>query len=566
MQKQSTSASPYTLTFDKDVPIPMSDGNVLRANVFRPTEPGNYPVVMAMGIYGKDAHFEDAFGPQWKILLQTYPELCSNGSTGKYLRWENVDPERWIPDGYVVVTVDSRGSGKSPGYLDPFSALETRDFYEAIEWAGTQPWSNGKVGLLGVSYFAMKQWQVAALQPPHLAAIIPWEGASNFYRDGGNHGGIFSNSFTFAWWPRQVLVNQHGSGNSPYRDRETGERTTGPAISEEMLRYNRANHPQDRLGRPLDDAWQQEHSPQLGRIQVPLLSAANWGGPGMHLRGNLEGYSEAGADQKWLFAHIGTHYESFYLPHYVALQKRFFDRFLKSEKNGWDDEPPVQLAIRKADGSATIRKEHEWPLARTQWTKFNLDASSRTLTPETQTKSSQASYKAGEGEISFSSAPFDRDVEFTGPIALRLCVSTTTTDMDIFAVVRMFDQNGQEAVFTGAHEKVPVALGWLRASHRKLDAMKSKPWRPYHSHDEIQKLVPGEVCELDVEIWPTSMVYPKGYRLVLTIKGHDFVVTPPGRMLHNHIEDRNPAEFGGKNTLHTGGVHTSFLLMPLIPG
>jgi predicted acyl esterase len=138
--------------------------------------------------------------------------------------------------------------------------------------------------------------------------------------------------------------------------------------------------------------------------------------------------------------------------------------------------------------------------------------------------------------------------------------------MDIFAVVRMFDQNGQEAVFTGAHEKVPVALGWLRASHRKLDAMKSKPWRPYHSHDEIQKLVPGEVCELDVEIWPTSMVYPKGYRLVLTIKGHDFVVTPPGRMLHNHIEDRNPAEFGGKNTLHTGGVHTSFLLMPLIPG
>ena len=560
-----TARKPLTLVLDKDVPIPMSDGLVLRANVFRPAEPGHYPVVMAMGIYGKDAHFEDAFAPQWKILTQTYPGLCTDSSSGKYLRWENVDPERWIPDGYVVVTVDSRGSGKSPGFLDPFSALETRDFYEAIEWAGVQPWSNGKVGLLGVSYFAIKQWQVAALQPPHLAAIIPWEGASNFYRDGGHHGGIFSNGFTYAWWPRQVLVNQHGSGNSPYRDRETGERTTGPALSEELLRCNRADHPDDRLRHPFDDAWQQEHSAQLSRVQVPLLSAANWGGPGMHLRGNVEGFLDAGSREKWLFAHIGTHYESFYLPHYVALQKRFFDHYLKGEDNGWEKEPRVQLAIRRPDGTATLRKEHEWPLARTTWTPWYLDAGSKTLSTAAPTGSTQASYSALDGELSFSSAPFDHDVEFTGPMALRVCVSSSTKDLDLFAVLRVFDPEGKECVFIGAHEKVPAAMGWLRASHRKLDPQKSRPWRPWHTHDEIRKLVPGEVCELDVEIWPGSMVFPKGYRMVLTLQGRDFIVTPPGRLLHNHPQDRDPETFGGTCTIHTGPDHPSFLLMPLIP-
>ena len=554
------------LVFERDVPIEMADGVVLRANVWRPVAPGHYPVVMAMGIYGKDEHFEDAFNPQWQVLTKTYPGLTADGSTGHYLRWENVDPERWVPDGYVVVTVDSRGSGKSPGYLDPFSATESRDFYEAIEWAGTQPWSNGKVGLIGVSYFAMKQWQVAALRPPHLAAIVPWEGASDFYRDGGHHGGIFSNGFTYAWWPRQVLVNQHGSGDSPYRDRDTGERTTGPALPPALLPANRADHPNDRLSHPLDDAWQREHSPRLERIEVPLLSAANWGGPGMHLRGNVEGYLQAGSRQKWLFAHIGTHYESFYLPHYVALQKRFFDRFLKDEKNGWDDEPPVQLAIRHADGTATLRKEHEWPLARTQWTPYHLDVSGMSLSAgEKPSASGKVSYPAADGSVDFSTAPFERDTEFTGPAVLRLWVSSSTTDVDIFAVLRLFDPQGKEAVFIGAHEKVPAAVGWLRASHRKLDAEKSLPYRPWHAHDEVQKLTPGEPVPLDVEIWPTSMVCPAGWRLVLTVQGHDFVPDGPGRLRHNHPQDRPAEEFGGTNTLHTGGSHAASLLLPLIP-
>jgi predicted acyl esterase len=553
------------LVFERDVALTMSDGVLLRANVFRPQAPGRYPVVMAMGAYGKDVHFEDAFNPQWTVLKSLYPDLDGNGSTGRFLRWEVVDPERWVPDGFVVIQVDSRGTGRSEGYLDPFGPVETRDLCEWIEWAGVQAWSNGKVGLIGVSYLAIKQWQVAALRPPHLAAIVPWEGSSDFYRDGGHHGGIFSNSFTFAWWPRQVLANQFGSGQSTHRDRLTGERTTGPALPEDILQGSRADHPADRLAHPLDDAWNRARAARLEAIEVPVLSAANWGGPGMHLRGNVEGFLRAGSAQKWLFAHIGTHYESFYLPRYVALQKRFFNHFLRGENNGWEREPRVQLAIRRPDGTATLRQEHEWPLARTVWTHFYLDTSNSALGTEPPIAGGSVTYQAMKDSVSFSTAPFERDTEFTGPASLRLWVSSSTSDMDVFAVLRVFDPDGQEATFIGAHEQVPMAQGWLRASRRKTDPARSQPYRPWHTHDEIEKLTPGEVVALDVEIWPTSMVFPKGWRLVLTLQGHDFIVAPPGRMRHDHPEDRPVEEFGGANTVFSGGQRASCLLMPLVP-
>ena len=553
------------LVFMRDVAVTMSDGVTLRANVFRPDAPGRYPVVMAMGAYGKDVHFEDAFNPQWKVLKQIYPGLDSDGSTGRYLRWEVVDPERWVPDGFVVIQVDSRGTGRSEGYLDPFGPVETRDFHEWIEWAGMQPWSNGKVGLIGVSYLAIKQWQVAALRPPHLAAIVPWEGSSDFYRDGGHHGGILSNSFTFAWWPRQVLANQYGSGQSTHVDRITGERTTGPDLPEAILAGSRADHPNDRLTHPLYDAWNQARAANLPAIEVPVLSAANWGGPGMHLRGNVEGFLRTGSKHKWLFAHIGTHYESFYLPRYVAIQKRFFNHFLRGEDNGWDQEPPVQLAIRQPDDTATLRKEHEWPLARTQWTRLHLDAGAGSLSAQPPAAAARASYRAMKDSVSFSTAPFEHDTEFAGPASLRVWVSSSTRDADLFAILRVFDPEGKERTFVGAHEPVPMALGWLRASHRKLDEARSTPYRPWHAHDEVQKLEPGEVYPLDVEIWPTSMVFPKGWRLVLTLQGHDFIVAPPGRMRHDHPDERPAAEFGGSNTLHTGPGRESYLLMPLVP-
>jgi predicted acyl esterase len=560
------SAKPHDMIFEKDVLIEMDDGLHLRGNVFRPKSEGRYPVILAQGVYGKDAHFEDAFPIQWGKLLAIYPDLCGNGSTGRYLRWETVDPERWVPHGYVVMQVDARGTGKSPGYLDPRSAREIQDYYTSIEWAGTQPWSNGKVGLAGISYYAFTQWAVASLKPPHLAAIMPWEGYVDYYRDGSHHGGIYANSFTSAWWPRQVLVNQHGNGETTYFDRDTKKPSTGPALRKEQLEGNRTDYPADLLRHGLDDAWYRERTPDLSRISLPVLSAGNWGGPGVHMRGNIEGFMHVASKDKWLSMHVGTHWDSFYLPEYVEnVQRPFFDHFLKGENNGWDEQPRVQLAIRGPD-SAPFRMENEFPLARTQWTKFYLDAASSSVGTEKPAKSGTLSYEAMGDGVTLTTAPFTEDTEFTGFVTAHLFVASSTTDMDIFAIVRAFDPQGKEVIFTGAHEPTPVTRGWLRASRRKIDPKRTLPYRVFHAHDEIQKLTPKQTYELDVEIWPTCMMFPKGYRMAITLMGKDFEIPgTPGRLLHNHPLDRPEAEFGGTNSIFTGGDHASYLLMPLIP-
>jgi predicted acyl esterase len=552
------------MIFDKDVAIPVSDGLILRANVFRPAREGRFPVVMAQGIYGKDAHFADAFRPQWERLLKLYPGLCRDGSTGRYLRWETVDPERWVPDDYVVIQVDARGSGKSPGFLDPYSPREIQDYYDAIEWAARQRWSNGKVGLIGISYYAITQWLVAALRPPHLAAIVPWEGASDHYRDWSHHGGLLS-GFVPAWWPRQALENQHGNAASTHFDRETNERSTGPALSEPLLAGNRADYPAELLRHPLDDEWHRQRSPDLSRVEVPVLSAGNWGGPGVHLRGNIEAYVRCGSRSKWLSMHVGTHFESFYLPEYVAMQKRFLDRYLKDLDNGWEREAPVQLSIRRPDG-ASRRTEQEFPLARTSWTRLYLVAEDRSLALENPGTETRIAYDAMGAGVTFSTAPFKEEAEITGFITLRLTIASSTTDMDLFATLRAFGPDGSEVIFDGAHEPTPVTRGWLRASHRALDHEHSTPYRVYHSHRAIEKLTPGELYPVDVEIWPTSMVFPPGYRLAVTIAGRDFEIESiPGRILHQHPGNRGSAEFGGTNTIVTGGAHESYLLLPVIP-
>ena len=178
---------------------------------------------------------------------------------------------------------------------------------------------------------------------------------------------------------------------------------------------------------------------------------------------------------------------------------------------------------------------------------------------------SLVSYEALGAGVDFSTDPFEQEIEFCGFVTARLWVSSSTADMDIFATLRVFDSEGKEVTFTGAHEQTVMAKGWLRVSHRKVDTKRTLPHRVFHAHDEIQKIKPSEVYSVDVEIWPTSMVFPKGYRLVLTLQGRDFEIPGvPGRMLHNHPEDRNPVEFGGVNTLSTGGIHESYLLMPVI--
>ena len=283
-----------------------------------------------------------------------------------------------MPEGYLCVWVDSRGAGCSPGYIDHFSPRETQDFYTCIEWAGVQPWSNGKVGLNGISYYGINQWHVASLQPPHLAAMCIWEGAADWYRDMTPHGGILC-SFWAHWYDMQVKTVQYGSGERGRRSRVTGELVCGQeTLSEAELAKNRSDLGNEILAHPLDDDYHKARSPVWSKVAVPLLTAANWGGQGLHPRGNLEGFVRAASKQKWLEAHGLEHWTHFYTDYGRLIQKRFFDHFLKGIDNGWQDRPRVQLHVRRLDGFIE-RMEDEWPIGRTRWTRLYLDPADRSL-------------------------------------------------------------------------------------------------------------------------------------------------------------------------------------------
>jgi predicted acyl esterase len=561
-------------------PVEMDDGVVLRADVYRPSGEGRHPAILTYGVYGKGLAFQDGYPAQWEKMLADHPEVAA-GSTNEYMNWETVDPERWVPEGYAVVRVDSRGAGWSPGFLETRSSRETQDLYQCIEWAAQQPWCSGKVGMLGISYYASNQWRVAALQPPHLAAIIPWEGLADTYRDSLYHGGIYC-GFQARWFPIQVRTVQHGVGERGPRSRNTGEPVAGPVtLPEEELARSRVDPAPEIKKHPLEDDWHRRTRHDWSKVTVPLLSAANWGGQGLHPRGNFEGFTDSASEQKWLEVHGDTHWSHFYSDYGVQLQKRFFDHFLKGVDNGWDRQAPVQLNVRRPGERFELRMEDEWPLARTRWTRFYLEAPESTLNDQPPARDSAAEYDALGDGVTFWLPPAVEEMEVTGPIAAKLFISSSTVDADLFLVVRAFDPDGAEVTFQGALDpNTPVANGWLRASHRKLDPSRSTPYRPYHSHDELQPLTPGRVYELDVEVWPTCIVLPPGYRLALTVRGRDYEYQGPvsdfgqrfvyagrgvGPFTHDDPETRPPEIYGGKVTIHTGPSHPSYLLLPVIP-
>jgi len=567
------------MRIDWNVHIPMDDGIVLRADVFRPIAEGRYAVILTYGPYGKGLSFQEFFKSQWDRMTASFPETAE-GSSNKYQNWEVVDPEKWVPDGFICIRVDSRGAGRSPGELDHHNPREAKDLYDCIEWAAAQPWSNGKVGLNGISYYAMNQWRVAGLQPPHLAAMCVWEGYADRYRDATHHGGILS-TFARNFQGRQVFRVQYGVGEKGPRNPVTGELVSGPeTLSEEELQKSRGDLWGDVSRNPFDGPYYHDRSAHWDKIKTPFLSAGNWGGQGLHLRGNTEGFVRAASEQKWLEIHGHAHWTHFYTNYGIDLQKRFLGYFLKGDDNGWDKQPPVQLQIRHPGENFVLRHENEWPLARTQWTKFYLEPAGMGLGPQEPAADTTASFEALGDGLLFLTPPFETEIEITGPAAAKLFVSSSTEDADLFLVLRLFDPDGREVLFHGANDpRMPIAFGWLRASHRKLDPELSQPYRPYHTHDEKQPLTPGEPVELDVEIWPTCIVIPPGYRLGLAVRGKDYQNDDPpleldgvkytmqgvGPFKHDEPSDRPPEVFGGKTTLHFAPGRQPYVLLPVIP-
>ena len=398
-----------------------------------------------------------------------------------------------------------------------------------------------------------------------------------------HHGGIFCRGFVQDWSRAQVYTVQNGRGRRGFKSRMNGDWVSGPeTLTDEELGKNRRDFYEDCISRKLDtDEYWQSRMPDWSKVKVPLLSSANWGGQGLHPRGNFEGFVRSASDNKWLEVHGIEHWTHFYTNYGLDLQKRFFGHFLKGENTGWSKQPKVQLQVRHPGEKFVERHESEWPLARTQWTKFYLEPGGTTMSRSPQTKAGSVTYAGLSDGVTFLTAPLEQDTEITGPIAAKLWVSSATEDADLFLVVRVFTPGLKEITFQGALDMhTPIAQGWLRCSHRKLDKKLTLPYRPYHTHDEEQKLKPGEIYEVDVEVWPTCIAVPKGHRIALSVRGKDYVFpgepgagletlgkvwTGCGPFLHDDPRDRPPAVFGGDVTLHTGPQRQAYLLLPVIP-
>lgn len=563
-----------SIEIDRDIAVPMRDGTVLIANLFRPTSDGRHPVIVTCTPYGKDVHVREAFPAVWGTVEQRYPEILE-ASSGAHMIWECPDPEAWVARGYAMLQIDARGYGKSAGYMQPNSPQEAEDGFDAIEWAVAQDWCNGSAGVLGLGYITCTNWRIAAKRPKGLKAAVFCQGTHDFYRDRVRNDGVYSNGFNTLWWDRHGLPNQNGNHGTPFTDMYTGTVANGAiALSPKELKANRVDYLQDLLAHPLLDDWFRKRIADLSQIEIPSLVIANWGGLGLQLRGTITGWTGLASEQKWLKVESGSYFFTFFTPERVAYLAKFFDFHLKDIENDWSDEPRVEVAIRSVDDKVSeVIKGTDWPLPHIRWERRYFDLGARTLVAHTRDAVTTAEYVPGEAEIVLATETFAEDMILAGPLSAKLWLSCETEDTDLFITFRVIAPDGQDVSFFAATDPCAAPTqGWLRASQRKLDWQRSSECQPLHSHDERRPLVPGEIYEVEVSIWPTSLQITAGYRIALVIGGADFVWPPQTgkqaatvRMVHDDPNDRPPSTFRGKVTLHSGGQWPAYLALPVIP-
>jgi predicted acyl esterase len=525
---------PSGIRFDRDVPVTLHDGTVLRVNVFRPEAEGRYPVLLSGHPYGKDKlPKRGVFGYQpnfqFRILRQPKRVTLSAWTT-----WEAPDPAFWVPLGYAVVNCDLRGFGTSDGRGSLLSDQEAGDIYDLIEWAAVQPWSSGRVGMNGVSYLALSQYRAAALRPPHLAAICPWEGFSDAYADFAYPGGIREDGF-IKLWSGQV-------------------RRSGRVV--EDIRAGQMAH-------PLRDGWWTARTPDLQRIETPMLVCGSFSDHLLHSGGSFRAFEQAASPQRWLYTHRGGKWATYYSEESRSFQRRFFDHFLKGEENGMLDVPPVRLEVREdRDTIHAVRAEAAWPLSQTRWTDLYLDASGRLATkPGSEGGSVRFNLRTGRATFDWE---IPEDMEIAGPMALHLFVALEgATDASLFAGVQKL-RRGRVVPFEGSYGYGydRVSTGWLRVALRKLDVERSSPWQPAHCYDELQPVGAGEIAPVAIELMPSATFFRRGEQLRLLVQGRWFSNRNPFLGQFPAAYERGPS---GTCVLYCGGAYDARLIVPVIP-
>ncbi|MXP24958.1 CocE/NonD family hydrolase [Altererythrobacter indicus] len=516
------------LLIERNCEVALRDGTTILIDIYRPVDQldEKLPILLGWSPYGKHG-LSDQLWP---------PSGVQHGWMSRFTAFEAPDPMFWCAAGYAVAYADPRGAWLSEGDLRHNGMGEGQDCYDCIEWLAVRDWSNGRIGMTGVSYLAAIQYLVASLKPPHLAAINPWEGFSDWYREFAYHGGIRETGFL----PR-------GSDNLRFSLGQT-----------EDTNANVQAHPL------YDDYWRSKEI-DLEAIDIPAYVVASWSDQGLHSRGTIEAYRRISSSQKWLEVHGQKKWAHFYQPSSREKQRVFFDHFLKGRETEVTTWPPVTIDVCETAHKRVVRGEPAWPLVGTEYRRLYLDAGTSSLLDAPCQNEAAARYdpldEAGEATFLYR---FEKDTEITGYIKARLWVEAEgAEDMDLFIALQKVDAHGNPVGFHfyAFYDDGPMALGWLRVSHRALDEQRSTDWQPVHSHLTEELLQPGQVVPVDIEIWPASVLFREGESLRLVVKGMDiYRESLPNLPFARHEELRN----NGHHIIHTGGRYESYLQLPVI--
>jgi putative CocE/NonD family hydrolase len=523
--------------------VPMADGTQLRYTVFLPPGPGPFPTLMQYDVYAAG----------------TNPEENGQAVLG----------ERMRAKGYAILGVSIRGSGCSSGTFDVFSPQSALDGYAAVEWAAQQPWSNGDVGMFGVSFPAIMSLYVAALRPPHLRAVAPGAALSDLYRDVAYPGGLLNTTFVSAWTALQKTTGYQDTALVVANDRDPAclGYTAGHQQPDKVVAAQAVQAPY------ADDAfWSRSLGDRIADIDVPVLAETAWQDEQVGSR-VASAYRALDIAKSWQVVTNGGHGVSVTAPAFTDLEESFFDRFVGGVANGFDTTTP-HIQVWHELQSASY--EPRWVTSYPSWpavtaTTYDLTSGGALSTsgagpagsvsygyPGLGTSAASAGddtpveaapYVLPSTGASFTTDAFATDVELFGTASADLWLSSTARDTDVQVTLSEVRPDGQETF---------VQRGWLRASHRALDASRSTALLPYHPHTRasLAPLTPGVATPLRVEIWPSDHVFRAGSRLRLTVE------PPVGATgMRSLLIDPVPA----LNTVWTGGLTPSRLVVGTVP-
>lgn len=531
---------PVDIVLDKDIAVTLRDGVTIYVDVLRPAGTEAVPVIVAWSPYGKGQ------GTSASVMGVFGMVGLDNGIVSGLEKFEGPDPAYWCAQGYAICNPDIRGVANSDGDSVLWDRQEGRDCYDLIEWLALQQWCTGKVAMSGTSYLAVSQWFTAAEQPPHLAAINPWEGVSDVYRDLVMRGGMPDTGFA------QQLQDNSFYGNGQKED-----------ILTEAEQYPLTN-----------DLWKNK-IPRFDQITAPAYVVASYSNT-LHTAGTFRAWRRMASQQKWLRIHNSQEWPDYYDEANREDLRRFFDHFLKGVDNGWEETPRVRYSVLDLEGGdrANLPAE-EFPPTDVTSTKYYLDSRSRALTTEAPSSEATVAYntESNPGLVSFITR-FDEETVLVGYPKAHLWVEAKDSDdMDLFILAQKLDAHGtplQEFTVPNhsaqAHDitehgasilRYKGSDGRLRVSMRHLDKTLSTDDVPAHSFDRIEKLSPGQVVNVDIDLLPIGLAFHPGEGLRFIISGRNLLGTMmPG------IREYTPAN-SGEHIIHTGGEHASYLQLPV---